>query len=379
MAKSEFLAVMAHEIRTPLHQVVGFIDLLGHTLLDKEQTDYIKLLQNSSSAMMTVINDLLDYTKLEAGKMTLESIPFDPRAVVEGALAAITPNAEKKGLRIENNLENMPEDLIGDPNRVRQILLKLLHNAVKFTEHGSVSITVSATKTLDPDDRVLLRFAVQDTGIGISEEGSKRMFSKYQQANPSVAAKYGGTGLGLAICKRLVEAMGGNIGLESEIGKGSTFWFSIAFSLPTLEKVMREVEPSPIEIDPKTHVLLVEDNLINQRMMSSMLKRLGHQVTVAGNGLEALEEIKNNTFGLVLMDVQMPIMDGIEATKQIRSMGFTQCQLPVLALTAGVRTEEHDNIGVNDWLTKPLRPRDLKHAINESLLGRTNIQVGIEP
>jgi signal transduction histidine kinase len=311
MEKSEFLAVMAHEIRTPLHQVIGYIELLGQSQLSSQQEEFVRTMESSSTCLMTIINDLLDFTKLEAGKMKLETIVFEVKDVVAGSLTAISPKAEEKGLQLVPNVSgDVPAQAIGDPTRLRQLLLNLLSNAVKFTDQGEISLHVKRLEN-DSSGRLILLFEVRDSGIGISADHLKLIFSKYQQAEASITRKYGGTGLGLAICKQMAVAMGGLVGVESTLGQGSVFWLQLPF-----EQVSKSSSPSPgleLQLSPcmrGLHVLVAEDNIVNQKLAVHLLKRLGHTSKIAFNGLEALEELKRNrsSYDMVLMDVQMPVM-----------------------------------------------------------------------
>lgn len=365
--ESEFLAVLSHEIRTPLHQVTGFIELLGHTPLNTEQCEFVRSLNSSAKSLMSIINDILDSTKLEAGKMEFEQIPFDPKSVIEGALAVVEPLAKERGLQLAGHCESIPVKLMGDPNRLRQVLHNLLQNAVKFTREGSVILTATA-KAAGP--RQLLRVVVADTGIGICPEQAKCIFKKYQQAHSSVAREYGGTGLGLTICKTLVERMGGFIKVESEAGVGSKFIFEITFDAITADsqptEAGKQLTASDNDTKQKMHVLVVEDNRVNQKLVGSMLKRLGHTHAITENGQEAVDAVESTPFDLVLMDVEMPIKDGIEATKELRSKGYTNATLPVIGLTASYRRadrQKYKDIGMNDCLGKPLRLKDLKATI----------------
>jgi signal transduction histidine kinase/ActR/RegA family two-component response regulator len=368
MAKSEFIAVMAHEIRTPLHQLNGVIELIEHTHLDKEQKQFLRLMQSSAVSLMTVINDILDYTKLEAGKIRLENIAFDVKAVVDGSLAAIAPMAEKRSLSLDSTMTNkVPPLVVGDPNRLRQIRMNLLQNAVKFTHEGSISVRLSRAVADETPGRILLRFVVSDTGTGIHEDQWERIFCKYQQGDSSTARQYGGTGLGLPICKSLVEVMGGTIGMESHLGEGATFWFEIPFEPPT-DKVEPPQDYLDLACDERNlRILLVEDNIVNQKVMTAMLKRIGHSVVAAWNGQEAIDCIERETYDIVLMDVEMPVMDGIEATKEIRRRGWTLEMLPILGLTASVRRQDHQETGMNDWLTKPVGMKAIKTAIHQAM------------
>jgi CheY-like chemotaxis protein/anti-sigma regulatory factor (Ser/Thr protein kinase) len=297
--------------------------------------------------------------------MTLENVAFDVKAVVEGSLAAIGPRAEKKCLSLRSVMANeIPLQVVGDPNRLRQILLNLLQNAVKFTHEGAISVTVSRVAEEDPG-RIPLRFVVADTGTGIRDDQRERIFCRYQQGDSSTARQYGGTGLGLSICKSLVEAMGGSIDVESEVGKGAKFWFEIPFEPPT-DKVERPEVGLYLACDERSlRILLVEDNKINRKVMIAMLERMEHSVVAAWNGQEAIDCIEKEKYDLVLMDEEMPVMDGIESTKEIRRRGWTKEMLPIVGLTAGVRREDHKEIGMNDWLTKPMRMKEIKAAIDQ--------------
>jgi signal transduction histidine kinase len=312
MERSEFFAVMAHEIRTPLHQVNGFIELLSRTMLDDEQTDFMTVLQGSTNALMTIINDLLDFTKMEAGKLTPENIPFEPRAVVNSCTAAVVPQTEEKGLNVAAHISRaVPVKLYGDPNRLRQIVSNLLSNAVKFTKKGEVATMVKRLED-DSNGRVVLRIEVKDTGIGIANVKSKRIFNPYQQADASISRHFGGTGLGLAICDALVKAMGGTIGVESEHGKGSTFWFQLPFQRYHKSLSIQQLpDEDHVEDSRCLRILMAEDNKVNQKLAAAMLKRLGHTVHIVENGELAVNEIDSHRqdYDVVLMDVQMPVMD----------------------------------------------------------------------
>ena len=379
-AKDEFFAILAHEIRTPLHQVNSCIELLIPTELTKQQAEYIDLMDQSAVCMMSVINDLLDYTKITAGKMELENIPFDARDVVLGALAVVQPKVKEKGLVMSSNLDSalIPTTILGDPNRLRQLLLNFLSNSVKFTHAGGqISLTVSKVDEKAQNDSqdfntmATLEFSVSDTGIGLSPEHIKILFQKYQQACPSVARQYGGTGLGLAICKSLTAQMGGTIGVESDVGQGARFWFRIPFRIqPDAIRSTTEPVPNPADEMRGLHVLVAEDNKVNQKLAMAMLKRLGHRVTVVEDGKKAVDAVEATKFDLILMDVQMPVMNGLDATRYIRKLGM---ELPIVGLTASYRrcdSKTYADAGMDDCIAKPVRLEFLKSSIYANVIVR---------
>ncbi len=364
--KSEFLAIMAHEIRTPLHQVTGFIDLLDHTNLDKEQRSFVKLLKSSAQGLMIVINDVLDYSKLEAGKMKIESIPYEPLSVLEGSMAAVRASCEEKNLFLTMDWnKNIPFKVMGDPNRLRQVLLNIFSNAVKFTRQGGIQVQVLPTMSESTRDsqkskcQSMIKFVVRDTGMGVSKEHQSVIFNQYQQGSVAVARNFGGTGLGLSICKLLVQNMGGSIGMESEPDKGTSFWFTLPADVPR-EDIDDQIDHSlnqAIHNEGGLHLLVAEDNKVNQKLLANMLKRMGHTLDMAGNGKIAIELVERNIYDAVLMDIQMPVMDGLEATRRIRSLGYGD--LPILGLTASVSRSDFTELGFSDWLPKPIPMKEL--------------------
>ncbi|HRD65961.1 MAG TPA: ATP-binding protein [Candidatus Competibacter sp.] len=360
--KGEFLANMSHEIRTPMNAILG----LTHLALDapsEKQREYLTKINGSAELLLNILNDILDFSKIEAGKLSLESVDFDLHQVSGRLSSAIGAQASEKGLDFEIMIApETPRYLQGDPLRLEQVLMNLANNAVKFTERGSV--TVSIAIIAEAGDKAMLRYAVSDTGIGLAPEQQERLFRAFSQADTSTSRKFGGTGLGLAISKRLVELMGGEIGVESEHGKGSTFYFSAPFArgkdraATDLQRVAARPEPARLR---GARVLVAEDNRLNQQVVCEFLARAGAGVAVAGNGLEAVEVARLQSFDAVLMDMQMPVMDGLQAARELRKIPHF-ADTPIIALTANVfRTDIEQCIaaGMNDHIGKPIKVDDL--------------------
>ena len=468
-AKSEFLATMSHEIRTPMNGVIGTISLLEDTPLTGEQKQYVHTISQSGKALLSLIDDILDFSKLEAGRVEIERRVFSPLSIVENVLDIIEPVASAKGLRMEMDLRGDPApSVLGDPTRLRQSLLNLVSNAVKFTEKGRVLIRLIV---LAPD---LLRFEVQDTGIGVEEKNRDRLFQVFGQVDASITRKYGGTGLGLAICKRMVEAMGGKIDFESQQGCGSLFWFEtpvgpaaseppaterrkgallcsaergrdsaehilagagfdpvdlseaeivfvdaeqaggnsvralaesgkrvvvfgsdgLADEAPVARAIAGALTPARIERalaadDPASRppqagssasdtglpqrvILIVEDTPTNQAVLGGLLRRLGHRVEIAENGLQALQMVEARDYSLVFMDVQMPVMDGLEATRRIRALPSPRASLPIVAMTASAFPSDIEacrEAGMDDYLSKPVDRKKLAEVLSKFVPG----------
>ena len=361
-AKEHFLANMSHEIRTPLNAIDGMAKLLKNTPLDDEQKEYISAMETSTSNLLVIINDILDISKIEAGQLTVEKIGFKPKQLLKDIVKSLQIKAKEKNIFLHLDFdENIPEILIGDPVRINQILINLVNNAIKFTPKGGVTISVKLNEL--KDNQAELLFEVIDTGIGIPEDKIDTIFENFKQADDSTTRKFGGTGLGLSISKKLVELFGGKLKVKSKVNFGSTFYFTITLPVGSnadLPKNELDNDVNVVEEVKGKKVLLVEDHEINRFLATTILQQWNIDVDIAENGVIAVDKVKENTYDAILMDMQMPEMGGIEATKIIRNI--LNSNVPIIALTANAvkgDAEKCIEAGMNDYLSKPFEPSDL--------------------
>lgn len=369
-AKSEFLATMSHEIRTPLNGIIGMGKLLMRQAPREDQREYIDAINLSSEQLLLLINDILDISKIEAGKLQLEPHDFRLDKLVDDTVRLFELRASEKGLQLERRIApDTPLRLHGDATRLQQVLLNLVSNAIKFTHEGSVRIEVAGSER--PDGHASISLSVIDTGMGIPTERAQQIFEEFTQLETGAARRYEGTGLGLAICKRLIDAMGGEIHLSTSDSQGSTF--NVELELPLAKEPDRNNDALPYNTETcrDRNILLVEDNLINSRVAQALLEQEGHRVTLATNGAEALDKVRAQPFDLILMDLHMPVMDGIDATRAIRQMpDRRRAATPVVALTANIMQEERERCieaGMDNFIAKPFTPEKLQAVIQQTL------------
>ncbi len=375
-AKSAFLAVVSHEIRTPMNGILGMSQLLRDTSLTKTQNDYVETMQKSGESMVSLLNDILDFEKIERGGMDLETVDFNLHQLANDIVMLMSGHAAQKNITLRTEIaENVPKTVLGDPTRLRQVLLNLANNAIKFTPEGSVTINVKMTE--DEYQQPTFYFGVIDTGIGISKEAQLKLFTPFTQAESSTTRKYGGTGLGLAISDKLIEAMGGKIKVESEEGDGTTFYFEIPLKTIENNNATDNVAPQSQDlkdtVTPMT-IMIVEDNELNRKVLDGLLSRYGHTLFMAANGLEAIEICKSENLELIFMDINMEGLSGIETTQRIRALDNQQkAQTPIVALTGNVMLQDVETYysnGMNGFVAKPIDAKKLETVIENAALGK---------
>jgi signal transduction histidine kinase/DNA-binding NarL/FixJ family response regulator len=372
-AKSDFVANMSHEIRTPMNGIIGMTGMLRDTPLTQAQHEIAQTIQTSAEALLTIINDILDFSKMEAGKLEFETVDIELPHVLAGALRLMQGQAQAKGIKVHSRIDaGVPARLRGDAGRLRQVLINLLNNAIKFTAQGEISLQISVDR--QSDQLALLRFRLSDTGVGIAPEVQEHLFQAFTQGDASTTRKYGGTGLGLAICKQLVAKMNGDIGVESSVGVGSTFWFTVELAkqspngaLPVTGEIEEQEPAEGNQPGRGQRILIAEDNIVNQRVAAYELRQLGYSADTVADGCEVLEALSRIPYSVILMDCHMPEMDGYETTRRIRAAGGHQPY--IIAITANAMQGDKEvclAAGMDNYISKPVRTAELKAALQKA-------------
>jgi PAS domain S-box-containing protein len=383
MAKNIFLANTSHEIRTPMNGILGMIDLLKRTSLNKKQIGFLDVIDHSASHLLSIINDLLDISKIEAGELVFEKSPFYVTEIIDEMLNISVLEAKNRGIELVSHLPEELKDiqLVGDSVRLKQVIWNLVNNGIKFTKEGKVSIRLQIINKTE--NQIQLNFEVFDTGIGIAKSQFRKIFNPFAQADGSSTRKYGGTGLGLSICKQLVEMMGGRIQIQSEVGKGSVFSFKLEFPYSSGHRVTsQEIPGKPVQIKG-IKIMVADDNKYNQLITKEFIREMGAIYDYAYNGFEVLEKVRLNHYDLILMDIQMPAMDGVEATRRIRKSENPHLkQIPIIAISASAQKKKREwylNSGMNDFITKPFRAEELKKKIIKHLSNKRVLTISKQP
>ena len=375
-ASSRFLAVISHEIRNALNGALGMAEVLAKSELNEEQSARVQVIRESGESLRSLVNDILDYSKLQEGRLQLEQSPFQIASMVRGCVAMAAGDAEKKGLELRLDLhpEGTNDWALGDSGRLRQVALNLLHNAIKFTDNGGIEVRCEIHDAEQSSLPTRFRFSVKDSGIGLSAAEQEALFHPFAKTLTANSRPRGGAGLGLAICYRLIESMGGAIGVESCPGEGATFWVDLTLPKASPTAVDSENSWHSADHSQPMQVLVADDSRVNLRIAEAMLRHMGHSPHCVANGAEALRAVEDSEFDIVFMDLWMPEMDGVEATRRIRQLSGTKAAIPIVALTANAAPSDHErcaDAGMDGLVSKPIQPKDLRQAIQKYSQGRS--------